>query len=120
MMEQFYEGVPHRALCEAARIDGLSEYGIYAHIMLPLSLPAVSTLVIFTFVNTWNDFLGPLIHLTKTELKTIQTACVCSSASTLPSYGLIVRGFRCRTDPGPDRIPVLGRRYFVRALHPPA
>ncbi len=51
MMKQFYEGVPTE-LCEAARIDGLSEYGIYARIMLPLSLPAVSTLVIFTFVNT--------------------------------------------------------------------
>ncbi len=40
--------------------------------MLPLSLPALSTLTIFTFVNTWNDFLGPLIYLPKTELKTIQ------------------------------------------------
>ena len=56
MMKQFYEGVPTE-LCEAARIDGLSEYGIYARIMLPLSLPAVSTLFIFTFVNTWIDFL---------------------------------------------------------------
>ena len=40
--------------------------------MLPLSKPALSTLTIFTFVNTWNDFLGPMIYLTKTELKTIQ------------------------------------------------
>lgn len=58
LMKQFYEGVPTE-LCEAARIDGLSEYGIWWHIMLPLSLPALSTLTIFTFVNTWNDFLGP-------------------------------------------------------------
>ena len=65
LMKQFYEGVPTE-LCEAARIDGLSEYGIWWHIMLPLSLPALSTLTIFTFVNTWNDFLGPLIYLTKT------------------------------------------------------
>ena len=67
LMKQFYEGVPTE-LCEAARIDGLSEYGIWWHIMLPLSLPALSTLTIFTFVNTWNDFLGPLIYLTKTCL----------------------------------------------------
>ena len=58
LMKQFYEGVPTE-LCEAVRIDGLSEYGIWWHIMLPLSLPALSTLTIFTFVNTWNDFLGP-------------------------------------------------------------
>ena len=56
LMKQFYEGVPSE-LCEAARIDGLTEYGIWWHIMLPLSLPALSTLTIFTFVNTWNDFL---------------------------------------------------------------
>ena len=59
MMKQFYEGIPSE-LCEAARIDGMSEYKIYAKIMLPLSKPALSTLTIFTFVNTWNDFLGPL------------------------------------------------------------
>lgn len=64
LMRQFYQGVPDE-LCEAARIDGLSEYGIWARIMLPLSKPALSTLTIFTFVNTWNDFLGPMIYLTK-------------------------------------------------------
>ena len=63
MMKQFYEGVPTE-LCEAARIDGMTEYGIYARIMLPLAKPALSTLTIFTFVNTWNDFLGPYIYLT--------------------------------------------------------
>ena len=71
LMRQFYEGIPNE-LCEAARIDGLSEYGIYRRIMLPLSLPAISTLVIFTFVTTWNDYLGPLIYLNSTELKTVQ------------------------------------------------
>ena len=65
LMRQFYMGIPD-SLCEAARIDGMSEYGIYAKIMLPLSKPAISTLTIFTFVNTWNDYLGPLIYL-KTE-----------------------------------------------------
>ena len=89
MMKQFYEGVPAE-LCEAARIDGLSEYGIYARIMLPLSLPAVSTLVIFTFVNTWNDFLGPLIYLTKTELKTIQIGLRMFISQYSAEYGLIM------------------------------
>lgn len=89
MMKQFYEGVPTE-LCEAARIDGLSEYGIYGRIMLPLSLPAVSTLVIFTFVNTWNDFLGPLIYLTKTELKTIQIGLRMFISQYSAEYGLIM------------------------------
>lgn len=59
-------------LCEAARIDGLSEYGIWAKIMLPLSTAAIATLVIFTFVGTWNDYMGPMIYLTRDENKTIQ------------------------------------------------
>lgn len=89
LMKQFYEGVPTE-LCEAARIDGLSEYGIYAKIMLPLSLPAVSTLIIFTFVNTWNDFLGPLIYLTKNELKTIQIGLRMFISQYSAEYGLIM------------------------------
>ena len=73
-----------------ARIDGLSEYGIWWHIMLPLSLPALSTLTIFTFVNTWNDFLGPLIYLTKTELKTIQIGLRMFITQYSAEYGLIM------------------------------
>ena len=71
LMRQFYQGVPTE-LCEAARIDGLSEYGIWARIMLPLSKAAIATLVIFTFVNTWNDYMGPMIYLTRDINKTIQ------------------------------------------------
>ena len=63
LMRQFYQSIPTE-LCEAARIDGLSEYGIWARIMLPLSKAAIATLVIFTFVGTWNDYMGPMIYLT--------------------------------------------------------
>ena len=89
LMKQFYDGVPSE-LCEAARIDGLTEYGIWWHIMLPLSLPALSTLTIFTFVNTWNDFLGPLIYLTRTELKTIQIGLRMFISQYSAEYGLIM------------------------------
>lgn len=89
LMKQFYEGVPSE-LCEAARIDGLTEYGIWFRIMLPLSKPALSTLTIFTFVNTWNDFLGPLIYLTKNELKTIQIGLRMFISQYSAEYGLIM------------------------------
>ena len=68
----------------------LSLNGIWWHIMLPLSLPALSTLTIFTFVNTWNDFLGPLIYLTKTELKTIQIGLRMFITQYSAEYGLIM------------------------------
>ncbi|MCQ2458205.1 MAG: carbohydrate ABC transporter permease [Clostridia bacterium] len=71
LMRQFYQNIPTE-LCEAARIDGLSEYGIWLRIMLPLSKAAIATLIIFTFVGTWNDYMGPLIYLTRETNKTIQ------------------------------------------------
>lgn len=71
LMRQFYQNIPTE-LCEAARIDGLSEYGIWARIMLPLSKAAIATLVIFTFVGTWNDYMGPMIYLTRDSVKTVQ------------------------------------------------
>jgi multiple sugar transport system permease protein len=89
LMRQFYMSIPDE-LCEAARIDGMSEYGIWRRIMLPLSMPALSTLTIFTFVNTWNDFLGPLIYLTKTEMKTIQIGIRMFITQYTQEYGMIM------------------------------
>lgn len=89
LMKQFYMSVPDE-LCEAARIDGMSEYRIWALIMLPLSKPALSTLTIFTFVNTWNDFLGPLLYLTRMELKTIQIGLRMFISQYSSEYGLIM------------------------------
>ena len=89
MMKQFYEGIPTE-LCEAARIDGMSEYRIWYKIMLPLSKPALSTLTIFTFVNTWNDFLGPLIYLTTESKKTLQLGLRMFISQFGSEYGLIM------------------------------
>ncbi|WP_316863137.1 carbohydrate ABC transporter permease [uncultured Cohaesibacter sp.] len=89
LMRQFYMSVPDE-LCEAARVDGMSEYQIWWTIMLPLSKPALSTLTIFTFVFAWNDFLGPMIYLTKTELKTIQIGLRMFISQYSAEYGLIM------------------------------
>lgn len=91
LMRQFYMGIPD-SLCEAARIDGMSEYGIYAKVMLPLSKPAISTLTIFTFVNTWNDYLGPLIYLKTEAKKTIQLGLKMFIGQYSSQYGLIMAG----------------------------
>ncbi len=91
MMKQFYEDIPDD-LCEAARIDGMSEYRIYSSIMLPLSKPALSTLTIFTFVATWNDYLGPLIYLKSQEKKTIQLGLKMFISQYSSDYGLIMAG----------------------------
>jgi len=62
LMRQFFMGIPHE-LTESAKIDGASEFRIYAQIMLPLSKPAVLTVGLFTFLGAWGDFQGPLIYL---------------------------------------------------------
>jgi multiple sugar transport system permease protein len=89
LMRQFYMSIPDE-LCEAARIDGMNEYQIWWRIMLPLSKPALSTLTIFTFVATWNDFLGPMIYLTETKLKTIQIGLRMFISQYSSEYGLIM------------------------------
>jgi len=70
LTKQFYDSIPNE-LIEAARIDGMSEYRIWRRIMLPLSKPVLATLTIFTFVVTWNDFLGPRLYLLSQRLWTI-------------------------------------------------
>ena len=62
LLRQFFLSIP-RELLDAARIDGCSEWRIYSRIVLPLSKPALATLVIFTFLGSYTDFMGPLIYL---------------------------------------------------------
>lgn len=114
MMKQFYEDIPDD-LCEAARIDGMSEYRIYASIMLPLSKPALSTLTIFTFVATWNDYLGPLIYLKTQEKKTIQLGLKMFISQYSSDYGLIMAGSVLSLIPVVIVFLVL-QKYFVEGV----
>ncbi len=89
LIRQAYLGIP-KELSEAARIDGLSEFGIYGKIMLPLSKPSIATLTIFTFVNVWNDYMGPMIYLNSNELKTIQLGLRMFITQYSADYNLIM------------------------------
>ncbi len=71
LLVQFFRGLP-RELDEAAKIDGCSAFGIYWRIILPLSLPALATAGIFTFIFTWDDFFGPLVYLNDMSSYTVQ------------------------------------------------
>lgn len=70
LIRQFIMGIPDELL-DAARIDGASEFRIYWQIVLPLLKPVLATVVLFTFVWTWTDFLGPLIYLNDNSKWTI-------------------------------------------------
>lgn len=89
LMRQFCMGIPDELL-EAARIDGLSEYGIFARIVLPNMGPALASLIIYTFVTIWNDFMGPMIYINSTELKTVQLGIRMFIGQYSTEYGLIM------------------------------
>jgi pectin-derived oligosaccharide transport system permease protein len=73
LMVQFFRGIP-KELDEAAMMDGCSPWRIYYRIMLPLSLPVLTTAGIFTFIFTWDDFFGPLIYLSDIKTYTVTIA----------------------------------------------
>lgn len=114
LMKQYYESIPD-SLSEAARIDGLSEYGIWARIILPLSVPALASLTIITFVQTWNDYLGPLIYLRDRPLWTIQLGLQSFVGEYNAEHALIMTGSVLAVLPI-ALIFFLGQRYFVEGI----
>ncbi|MFK4791734.1 carbohydrate ABC transporter permease [Microbacterium sp. ZW T5_56] len=115
LMKQFYETIPEE-LSEAARIDGLSEYAIWRRIMMPLSIPAIASLGLLTFVNTWNDYLGPLIYLRSPDLWTMQLGLK-NFVSNLydTNYALLFTGLTISVIPIAI-IFMLGQKYFVEGI----
>jgi multiple sugar transport system permease protein len=73
LLRQFFLTIPHE-LSDAARIDGCSEFGIFWRIILPLAKPALAVVALFHFLYAWNDFMGPLIYLTKPDTFTLSLA----------------------------------------------
>lgn len=70
LLRQFFMGIP-RELDEAARLDGASSWRILWSIILPLSKPALATVVIFAFIGNWNNFLYPLIYIRSTDMQVL-------------------------------------------------
>jgi len=62
LLRQFFKTIPEE-MCDAARVDGASEWQIFTQIVLPLSTPVLATITVFTFLYAWNDFTGPLLFL---------------------------------------------------------
>ena len=114
LMKQFYDTVPEE-LSESARIDGLTEFGIYRRIMLPLSVPSLSALAILTFTNTWNDYMGPLIYLRSPDLWTIQLGLKTFIGQYNADYAAIMTGSVLSVLPIAV-VFALGQKYFVQGI----
>jgi multiple sugar transport system permease protein len=93
LFRQFFRSIPIDLL-DAARVDGASELGIFARIVLPLSKPALAVVALFSFVAAWGDFLGPLIYINEQEHYTVAIGLYrfIGDRSFGTDYGLLMAG----------------------------
>lgn len=91
MMRQFISSLPSE-LIEVSKIDGASELRIFWSIIIPLSLPGMAALGIFTVINAWNSFLWPLVVLRANTMRTLVVGLATMQSEYNPEYGLIMAG----------------------------
>ena len=114
LVRQFYRTIP-TDFDDAARIDGASNFGIWARIMLPLNAPVLTAIGIFTFVFNWNNFMGPLIYLSTEEKKTLALGLRAFVDPYLASYHLNMAAALYLTIPMVV-IFFFGQRYFLKGV----
>jgi multiple sugar transport system permease protein len=113
-LRQFFRTLPIEYE-DAARVDGASRLTVLWRIVLPLSLPALSTLAALTFLNSWNDFLWPLIAISQTGQMTLPLGLATFQNAHSPEWTLLMAGNIMTL------IPILivffaAQRYFVRSV----
>jgi raffinose/stachyose/melibiose transport system permease protein len=98
LMRAFFSGMVTE-LADAALVDGCGEYGVFWHIMLPLTRPAASALAVFQFMWTWNNFIIPYLYLQREELRTLPLGLMLFSGRYGVQYGLLFAGITIATLP---------------------
>ncbi|HNR00305.1 MAG TPA: carbohydrate ABC transporter permease, partial [Trueperaceae bacterium] len=91
LLRQFYSAIPND-ISDSARIDGASEWQIFARIILPLAKPALATASLFIFIWTWTDFLNPLIYLTDDRLYTLAIGLQQLASTRAAAWPLLMAG----------------------------
>lgn len=116
MMRQYFLSFP-KDLAEAAKIDGCNQFQTFYKVVLPLALPIIATLAIFTFVTTWNSFMWPLISTNTESLRTLPVGLAIYKGSfrELTQWGELLA---CATV---CTIPVIlvfiaGKKYFINDI----
>ena len=114
LLRQFFRTVPE-TLDEAARIDGCSSFRIFFQIMLPLSKPVLATVIIFSFIWSWNDFWGPLVYLRSEDNKTLSLGLQAFQGVSQTDYHYLMAASLVVLLPVLV-IYVLCQRYFVQGM----
>lgn len=114
LMQAFFEDLPHE-LADAARVDGCSEWRIFRSVMLPLAWPAVSTLIVFQFMRTWNEFLMPLLYLQTESLRPVPLGLMFFQGRYTIDIGMIAAGVTVASIPV-IAVYLIFQRQFVKGL----
>lgn len=114
MMRAAFTGIP-KEMAEAARIDGLTEFGIFWRIMMPQVKPAVITLIILSVNGSWNDLLWPMIVTSSTNMRTLANGLALFIGQNTIQYGAAFAGALI------SLLPMLvlylfGQKYFVEGM----
>jgi len=114
LLRQFFRTLPEE-LADAARIDGCSEFRIYWNIMMPMAKAALAAVAIFTFLNAWNDFIGPLLYLNSPEKFTVAIGLATFRSVMRTRYDLLMAASSAMILP----VVVLfffAQRYFIQGV----
>ena len=114
LLRQFFMSLP-RELEEAAEIDGCNPFMTYWRIMLPLVVPAMLTLGVFTLMNTWNDYMGPLIYLSSPEKYTMTLGIAYFKGVYTTQWNIVMAGSIVSV------VPILiaylcAQKYFIEGI----
>lgn len=114
LMRQYYKSLP-KELYDAAWVDGANPFQIFYKIYLPLGIPALATLGIFTFINAWNNTIGPLIYLQDKELYTLPLALLFLKNDNYTDMTVVMAGAVITTIPVVI-VFLLAQKYFIRGI----
>ncbi len=119
LLTQFFQGIP-TDLEDAAQIDGATDFGIWWRIIIPLSGPAITAVIIFTFMASWNNFLWPFIVTSNDITRTLPAglATIFGGITGNPGsvkYGVVMAGATLATLP-PMLVFIVLQRYFVQGI----
>ncbi|WP_205740673.1 carbohydrate ABC transporter permease [Haloactinopolyspora alba] len=114
LFRQFYLSLP-RELEEAARIDGLGELRIWAQVYTPLIKPAIATVALLTFQDSWNNFLWPLLVTTRDDLRVIQVGLAVFQQQESTAWAYLMAGTTLATVPM-VLLFLVAQRYFIQGF----
>jgi multiple sugar transport system permease protein len=114
LLRQFFMSIPHE-LDESAKIDGASHFRIWLNLIIPISRPVLVVVVLFSFLNIWNDFLGPLVYLNDGEKYTISVGLQLFIGTYKAEWNLMMAA-ACVVVIPVIIVFLIGQRYFIEGI----